>query len=95
MSRFMKMLYKGKLDFSNGNDLGTEPIRREVQSARDRLYKKLNDEEKAIFDEYQAKTQELTAAQCFNAFMSGYHTSSQLMLEAIGFKKDPRQEQNQ
>ena len=93
MSRFMKLLYKGKLDFSNGNDLGTEPIRREVQSARDRLYKKLNDEEKAIFDEYQSKSQELLGHMSFNAFLDGYHTSSNLLLKAIGFEKDPRQEQ--
>ena len=49
-NRFMKLLYKGKLDLSN-NDIGTEPVRRELQSARDRLYKKLNDEEKALFNE--------------------------------------------
>lgn len=91
-NRFMKLLYKGRLDLSN-NDIGTEPVRRELQSARDRLYKKLNDEEKALFNEYQSKSQELAGIQCFNAFMSGYHTSSQLMLEAIGFKKDPEQVQ--
>ena len=93
MKEILEQIYNKKTK-SAKPDLEAKRIKSEMQSARDRLYKKLNDEEKAIFDEYQSKAKELLGHMSFNAFLDGYHTSSNLLLKAIGFEQDPKQEQN-
>ena len=86
MKELLEQIYNKKNKTSKP-DNEERRIKSEMQSARDRLYKKLNDEEKLIFDEYQDKAKEFANHFAFNAFLDGYHTSSELLLKAIGFER--------
>ena len=89
MKKTIEDLYFGQIQPCERNPYKSAEYKKavsEVQSARDKLLKKLNTEEKQLFANYQEKESLLFIREEFSIFLEGFQLATKLLLEAIGYE---------
>ena len=89
MKRTIEDLYFGQIQPCERNPYKSAEYKKaasEVQSARDKLLKRLNPEEKQLFANYQEKENMLFNREEFSVFLEGFQLATKLLLEALDYQ---------